>query len=248
MRSFFFLLLVTNLAFVGWHMSQERGEAEKQTTKLAHNGLTLLTELSAEKRPPLREGVQVLSPIERSDGESGKESTADYDAASEGAVTTPSSVTKQCMRISGINEEVLAENLRRRLREAGVTVLHHGSKQAQRTNYWVILPPYPNSKGAAEAAAILKKKGIKDFYIISSGENKNSLSLGVFSTRKHAETRQNRIVALKVPLPSPTITTKKVPAKDFWLEYEVSGTAQQDSIEAILRDIGAGMSKEIACE
>lgn len=248
MRSFFFLLLVTNLLFLGWHLSQERGAAEKQTIKLTHNGLTLLTELPPDKRPPLREGMQALSPSDTGDRQSGADSTAEYDEASAGTVTFSSSVTKQCMRISGLNEAAQAETLHGRLREAGLAILHHGSEQAQRANYWVILPPYPSREGAAKAAAILKRKGIKDFYIISSGENKNSLSLGVFSTRKHAETRQKRIVALKAALPAPTIKTKSVPAKAYWIEFEVSGSAQQESIEAVLRDFGLDKPKEIECE
>ncbi|MCW8828132.1 MAG: hypothetical protein OQK94_03660, partial [Gammaproteobacteria bacterium] len=61
MRSFFFLLLLTNLAFLGWQylqVSPEGGELHRQSGVVSDQGLALLTELPPAQRPALREGVE----------------------------------------------------------------------------------------------------------------------------------------------------------------------------------------------
>lgn len=248
MRSFFFLLLVTNIAFFGWQMSQERDEPDQKAMVLSNNGLTLLAELPPEQRPPLRQGAGEMP---ASSMKAEENVTTSPPGAEEASPDTLIAVTPQeriCRRISGVNKSALARQLQENLKQAGATSLKQGSEQVQITNYWVILSPYPNRKEAAEAAAVLSQKRIKDFYVIRSGEQKNAISLGVFSTREHAQARQRQIVGLNTRLPRPEIRTKELPGQAYWIEYEVHDSSQQTAVETLLREFGVDTVEELPCE
>ena len=52
--------------------------------------------------------------------------------------------------------------------------------------YWVYLPPFP-SKAAAERRIVeLRTLGLKDFYVMSDGRDRNAISLGVFKSEEAA--------------------------------------------------------------
>ena len=47
--------------------------------------------------------------------------------------------------------------------------------------HWVLLPPFSSRGAARDAIDELKAKGIKDYFLVATGEMKNAVSLGVFS-------------------------------------------------------------------
>lgn len=59
--------------------------------------------------------------------------------------------------------------------------------------YWVYLPPFGSRKEADAAAALLKKKGVTDIYVVADEANRNAVSLGVFSQKAFAEQREKEI-------------------------------------------------------
>lgn len=56
--------------------------------------------------------------------------------------------------------------------------------------WWVYLPSYPTRDAALEAARQLSERGIKDYYVISAGDQQNTISLGLFREHSGAERRQ----------------------------------------------------------
>ncbi|MCW8928036.1 MAG: SPOR domain-containing protein [Gammaproteobacteria bacterium] len=246
MRSFFFLLLLTNLAFLGWQylqVSPEGGELHRQSGVVSDQGLALLTELPPAQRPALREGVE-----ER------LESAAPI---TQRAVAKPTSAAdsggpadkRYCARVEGITEAAEAKRLLEQLKQVGAVSLVQGSEQTPgATNYWVILSPYPSSEKAAEAAAMLKQRRISDFFIVRSGEYENAVSLGVFSSRERAEARAKEIRGLKAGLRRPVITSRERSVESYWLRYELREIAQQQALEAIVADHAGASVKEITCK
>ena len=69
--------------------------------------------------------------------------------------------------------------------------LHLGRQLSQRridstSAYWVFLPPLSSKSAAEKRVAELKAEGLKDFFILSDGPQKNAISLGVFKTEEAA--------------------------------------------------------------
>ena len=52
--------------------------------------------------------------------------------------------------------------------------------------YWVFLPPLSSKSAAERRVAELKADGLKDFFILNDGPQKNAISLGVFKTEEAA--------------------------------------------------------------
>ena len=74
---------------------------------------------------------------------------------------------------------------------AALEPLQLGRQMSQRridstSAYWVFLPPLPSKAAAEKRVGELKAGGLKDFFILSEGPQKNAISLGVFKTEDAA--------------------------------------------------------------
>lgn len=98
--------------------------------------------------------------------------------------------------------------------------------QLQRSRgWWVYLPTYPNQDEALEAARKLAERGIKDYYVISAGDQQNTISLGLFRERSGAERRQAELqsLGLQTQIGERTDVT---PA--YWIDFAQSAAAPVD--------------------
>ena len=251
MRGFFLLLLLTNVAFIGWQYLQSDNTEQIDPyhgISFDKKGLTLLSELPADKRPALREGSGSAEDETRARPESQEKPPN---------VTTPPVMTRVgtddelqpvCYKASALNERATADKLIAGLKKLGASSLEQGSEQGQDTNYWVMLPPYNSRDKAAEAAARLSEKKLKDFFIVRSGDYENAISLGVFSTKERAKRRYDQVVALQARLRKPKIEAIQLPVKRYWVSWKWGGSAQLNSSNALLDSLGLEKAKEIACE
>ncbi|HEY3644819.1 MAG TPA: SPOR domain-containing protein [Gammaproteobacteria bacterium] len=80
-----------------------------------------------------------------------------------------------------------------RLKLLGLTASQRTVPGKAKLGYWVYLPPFGSRKEADAAAALLKKKGVSDIYVVADEANRNALSLGVFSQKGFAEQREKEI-------------------------------------------------------
>ena len=260
MRGFFILLLLTNIAFIAWQYVQEEGKQEVidiyHGINMVNEGLIMLSELPPEEQPALREIVDDTVP-EMSAKEDAVKSPAVVDnALTAGTQGSMENVVQDrshasgvgCFLIGAIDEYSALEQLQRLLQANGATVIDKGEKQAKKTNYWVILPPYSNRAKADEAAAILGRKRVKDFFIVRSGEYQNAISLGVFSTRDRAERRYKQIVDLKGRLRRPRIETIESPAKRYFVHYSVADDSSSVEVRKYLLEMNYPSPEEIRCK
>jgi hypothetical protein len=62
-------------------------------------------------------------------------------------------------------------------------------RQTLRVVYWVYIPPFRDRKSANLALNMLASRGIKDAYIVGSGEDMNAIALGLYSEEGRAKRR-----------------------------------------------------------
>ena len=55
--------------------------------------------------------------------------------------------------------------------------------------WWVFLPAPATREQALDAARALSARGLRDYYVVTAGENANTISLGLFRERENAEQR-----------------------------------------------------------
>lgn len=237
MRSFFFLLLLTNVVTLAWQLLDDGGERKEEPQQHAvpaNQDLAPLSELPLEELPPLREGVASAVPAMTSAvGQSGSGKSGD---------------ARYCGRLSRIEDIKLRDTLKEKIVALGGTAEQHGHEQIQVVNYWVMLPPYHSGEKAAEAVAMLKQRRIRDLFIVRSGEYENAVSLGVFSTRERAETRYQQIIDLKARLRKPAIELRERPIDAYWISYEIRGGAQREGLRSLLQGSDRIKIEEMRCK
>lgn len=59
--------------------------------------------------------------------------------------------------------------------------------------YWVFLPASASRESALITARELAAAGIRDYYVVTAGDNENTISLGLFRDRANAERRQGEM-------------------------------------------------------
>lgn len=94
-----------------------------------------------------------------------------------------------------------------------------------RAGYWVYLPAFPSRAAAEQTADDLKSRGVTDLYIVSDEENRNAISLGLFSTPERAATRAAQIQVMGF---KSQIRERFREAVSYWLDFQEPATAPLD--------------------
>ena len=82
--------------------------------------------------------------------------------------------------------------------------------------YWVYLPSMATRDQALTTARSLSQKGVRDYYVVTAGEQQNTISLGLFRDPGNAGRRSAEIQKLGFK-PSTNVRTENLP--QYWLDY-----------------------------
>jgi hypothetical protein len=82
--------------------------------------------------------------------------------------------------------------------------------------YWVYLPATSSREQALAIARQLSAKGVRDYYVVTAGDQQNTISLGLFRDRGNAEKRRNEVAALGF-VPDLVTRTEELPV--YWLDF-----------------------------
>lgn len=253
MRGLFLLLLLSNLAFIAWQYSQSEernGPVDiYRNITVVKEGLALIRELPPEQQPLMREGAGELEqPQERGEDAQPPSVGGELAAATIMAPAKGDVPPAVCLQVAGLDGRQELERILRVLREYGATEIAQVETRTTRTNYRVLLPPYPERAKAAEAVAILDARGIKDYFIVRSGDNENAVSLGVFSNRERAERRSRQIMELKERLRKPKIEPVTLPEIRYTVSYQLAGEGTLQKLRRRLQELKAPPVEEISCK
>ncbi|CAN5329849.1 SPOR domain-containing protein [soil metagenome] len=91
-------------------------------------------------------------------------------------------------------------------REVAATVLK---------GYRVFLPPAASHADALEVARTLSARGVSDYYVVTAGEQKDSVALGNFRELANATARREAITALGF---TPSVEAHTEPATQWWID------------------------------
>ncbi len=88
------------------------------------------------------------------------------------------------------------------------------SNPKQRPGYWVHIPPAASGGEARNAVRLLNAAGIADVQLITSGEMKHAVSLGIFSTMENA---RKRLVEVQKQGFDVAINEVRIRKRQYWL-------------------------------
>lgn len=189
LRALVLLLACMNLGVAAWWMlHKDPVHVARPANEQGVTSLVLLHELD---RPPVTDAEELST---------GPESLRrDALCLSLGPFETPAALR------SAMNQ-LMARVERIQFRETSATVVR---------GYKVFLPPAANRAEALDAARALSAKGISDYYVVTAGDQQNTISLGTFRELENATQRHDAVAALGY---DPTIEPRTEQSPQWWID------------------------------
>lgn len=117
-------------------------------------------------------------------------------------------------------------------------IQYRNARATQSRGYWVYLPAVKSREEALGLARSLSSKGVRDYYVVTAGEQQNTVSLGLFREQANAERRRAEITALGFA-PEVIQRTEELPV--YFVDYAMAGDA---TLDARARAAVAGVAEQ----
>jgi hypothetical protein len=82
--------------------------------------------------------------------------------------------------------------------------------------YWVYLPATSSREQALAIARQLSAKGVRDYYVVTAGDQQNTISLGLFRDKNNAEKRRAEVAMLGF---NPEVITRTEELPVYWVDF-----------------------------
>lgn len=124
-------------------------------------------------------------------------------------------VSTLCFRMGPFYEIYDAESVMGELSAIGINSEPKQVEEKINDDYWVFIPPQPNKAQAIHLSRRLASAGVLDNFVISTGSNKNAISLGIFSSKDLAVSRRLSILEKGY---TPVIASLPQNRSNYWLD------------------------------
>ena len=138
-------------------------------------------------------------------------------ASSENIAQQQLVLARNCFTLGPFYELEMAENLAKRLESMDFEVRQRNITQPQPSSYWVYLPPRASQEDAVKITKNLARKGIKDYFVVTEGDTRNAISLGLFNWQSGARRRFQKIKSLGY---EPELEVRYRDKLLHWLDYD----------------------------
>lgn len=75
-------------------------------------------------------------------------------------------------------------------------IQYREAQATQSRGWWVFLPAFATREQALQTARALSAKGVRDYYVVTAGDQQNTISLGLFHDPGNAERRRTQVTEL----------------------------------------------------
>ncbi len=200
LRLLFVLLSALNIAVAAWvWLGQPYAVGASPASDSGVTTLRLLSELPPTEAAPVRG-----TPETDDSAASGK-----LRCLALGPFATPQD-------LRNARQVLAAQTTRMRARQEQV---------AHSSSWWVYLPAATNRAQALESARRLADQHISDYFVVSAGEQPNSVSLGVFKDPANARRRRDEVAAAGFPA---RMRERVENAPEYWLDLVVAAGMRVD--------------------
>lgn len=202
MRTVFFILLAGNLLLAAWLvMGQPEPKPEPPPVPDDVPRLTLLSE---------REGSPRMSSREEREPDNG----------------TP----RVCRTLGPFETEADARAVAGRLPDDALSREIRRSQAEAEIGHWVYLPAMPTRERALEVARELSEAGLRDYYVVTAGDQENTISLGLYEERANAE---GRLVSIRDMGFDAEMRPRTESVPRYWLDIAVAEGGEHDWSELL---------------
>ena len=146
-------------------------------------------------------------------------------AASARANANPNSHVYTCIAIGPFSTPLDMRNARSALVNLSVRTRSRQEQTTQTTGWWVYLPGGGSRERALELGRRLGAANVGEYFVVSSGDQPNTISLGLFKDPANARRRREQVVAAGFPAQM-TERTESVP--EYWLDVVIADSGHGD--------------------
>lgn len=217
-RVLFLLLLAANLGLAAWLvLAPPLVQAQLPP---ADPGVTQLTLLS-EREGPLADSAELA----RAPDSPGM--NKDLRCTTLGPFPTQSDLRRAMAVLTPLTERIQYREVRA-LRSRG---------------WWVYLPAFASRDQALTAARQLSAKGVRDYYVVTAGDQENTISLGLFRDGTNAARRRDEVKALGL---DPQLNERSEDTPEYWLDYALTPAQRFDWRDRVPDDREL-TARQVAC-
>ncbi len=130
-----------------------------------------------------------------------------------------------------------AENIKSQVLKSNIRRL----TTTQEAGYWVYIPALPSRAEALKKGRELAAAFVKDYYVVTSGNNENSISLGLYREPFNADNRVNQLKQKGFAVEK---ETRLEQWPEFWLDFSLGEDSEFDPQTLQNEDIAVN---EIIC-
>lgn len=163
-------------------------------------------------RPASDPGVPALVLLSERDGST----NAAHASAQSSVGTTQVSGTDICRSIGPFQTQSDMRATLNALTPLVKRIQYRDERATQSRGFWVFLAAMKSREEALGIARRLSEKGIRDYYVVTAGEQLNTISLGLFREQANAERRKTDIAAMGF---SPQLIQRTEELPVYWIDY-----------------------------
>jgi len=126
-----------------------------------------------------------------------------------------------CFSVGPFARKSAARAAQKRLNKWNIKTKNRVQK-ASVEGFWVIIPPLKSRLAAKRQIKKIRELGIRDYFLVATGSQKNAISLGVFSKSSSA---RRRLAEMKRKSVEATISAVDLPKRSYWLDWPSTETA-----------------------
>jgi hypothetical protein len=123
----------------------------------------------------------------------------------------------RCGSIGPFATDQQAGRIAEQLRTAGLRVQPRTAERYEPAGHWVYLPPAADRESASRVSRELAARGVSDYYVVTTSERENAISLGLFRDKWRAE---ERAAAMRAQGFAPEIEERYQTRFEYWLDYQ----------------------------
>lgn len=217
LRLLFVLLIALNIAVGAWLLLGQDDTHVRSATDPDVPALHLLSERPA---PPASAPIAATTASVPASA-----STPATPASAANTRANSGSHVYSCIAIGPFATPLDLRNARSALTAQAARMRSRQEQTTQSHGWWVYLPASANRDQALAQARRLSAANIKDYFVVGSGDQPNTVSLGLFKDPANARKRRDEVAAAGFPAQM-SERTETVP--EYWLDLAVADNAHFD--------------------
>jgi hypothetical protein len=256
------ILLLVNVVYFGWELDRQTriDLGNKREALIVPAGVKQLVLVKELPKPPKVRKVKEDNEFDNLQSENDNTETDDFSSVNEtdmsdvkiqeefiselmtqmpdiSILNLPKTATPKktmCFSYGPFPDDRQSNELTEWFQQHQVSVMQRLETEKEKQLFWIYLKPMGSLDSARQAIEDLKKQGVRDYRLIETGDLRNAISLGLFSTQALVNKRLNE---LKNKGYQPVVIPYKDAESVFWLDIKLAD--QQDILNKMFTGLPA---------